>query len=358
MSERSAPALQGAARIARMRERLKALKALLREAGIAEPVTEERLGHLRRMLPADAVRFLGLRRAFELFRPYTPDPPDREPTWMAEPPDPAVLEELRQVVSPAVLAIAWNDRWVTAATVAEALGISRSAARRILVQLPHREVPNPHYRQAAPMRLVRMSDVAAWAEANRDLLDAWRRRRAARKPSRPRGVVGVCLMRLPFRVLVAAVGWDGRLRGYDEIPLQRMEGWSGERQEDHLWDVAADVVRFARRQRSVIALEAGLRKAFARKQTRRIYDLLCSRILELARQQGIEAIRVRPPRTAVVRIPAPETPEDREPEDWEQAYLVALRAMGKEADFERLRREAQERQAEWDQTWDEEEWWW
>jgi hypothetical protein len=36
---------------------------------------------------------------------------------------------------------------------------------------------------------------------------------------------------------------------------------------------------------------------------------------------------------------------------------VALRAMGKEADFERLRREAQERQAEWDETWDEEEWW-
>ncbi|WP_448593130.1 hypothetical protein [Thermoflexus hugenholtzii] len=167
MSERSAPALQGAARIARMRERLKALKALLREAGIAKPVTEECLGHLRRMLPADAVRFLGLRRAFELFRPYTPDPPDQEPAWMAEPPDPAVL------------ALAWNDRWVTATTAAEALSISRSAARRILVQLPHREVPNPHYRQAAPMRLVWMSDVAAWAEANRDLLDAWRRRRAA-----------------------------------------------------------------------------------------------------------------------------------------------------------------------------------
>ncbi|WP_448593131.1 hypothetical protein [Thermoflexus hugenholtzii] len=114
--------------------------------------------------------------------------------------------------------------------------------------------------------------------------------------------------------------------------------------------MAADLVRFARQQRGSIALEAGPRKAFAGKQTLRIHDLLCSRILGLARQQGMEAIRARPPRTAVVRIPVPETPED-----WERAYLLAPRVMGKEADFERLRREAQERQAEWDKTWDEEE---
>lgn len=173
-----------AKRIATQRELLKALKALLLEASVTDPVGSEQLAHLRRMLPDHCTRLLRLRRSFELFKPYTDDPPDREPPWMSEPPDPAVLEMVRREVPPQVLATAWHDRWVTSATVASTLGISTQAARRIVEQLPYREVPNPHYKQSGPMRLVRLSDVTAWAAQNPALLETWQQRLASRRSAR------------------------------------------------------------------------------------------------------------------------------------------------------------------------------
>lgn len=172
--------LRGEQRIALQRDLLRAVKVLLREAGINAPLTRERIDHLRRMLPEPCVSFLRLRRAYELFD----NPPDREPPWVCEAPDPALLEQVRQHVPPETLATAWTDRWVTAATVASTLGISQNAARRIMDQLPTREVPNPHYQRSGPMRIVRMSDVTAWAAENRTLLESWQHRLATRRQAR------------------------------------------------------------------------------------------------------------------------------------------------------------------------------
>jgi hypothetical protein len=172
--------LRGQQRIALQRDLLRAVKVLLKEAGIDAPLTLERIDHLRKMLPEPCVKFLRLRSARELFSSYT----EMEPSWLSEAPDPGLLEQVRQHVPPATLATAWTDRWVTAATVASTLGISQDAARRIMDQLPTREVPNPHYRQSDPMRIVRMSDVTAWAAANRTLLESWQRRLTASRQAR------------------------------------------------------------------------------------------------------------------------------------------------------------------------------
>ena len=171
--------LRGEQRIALQRDLLRAVKVLLKEAGIDAPLTRERIAHLRGMLPEPCVKFLRLRSAWELFSSYT----EMEPSWLSEAPDRALLEQVRQYVPPEILATAWTDRWVTAATVASTLGISQNAARRIMDQLPTREVPNPHYRywRSIPMRIVRMSDVTAWAAENRTLLESWQRRLAARR---------------------------------------------------------------------------------------------------------------------------------------------------------------------------------
>ena len=176
--------LRGEQRIALQRDLLRAVRALLKEAGIDDPLTRERIDHLRRMLPEPCVSFLRLRRAWELFCPFTENPPDVEPSWLSEAPDPKLLGQVRQHVPPEILARAWTDRWVTTGTVASTLGISQDAARRIMDRLPAREVPNPHYRHSGPMRIVRMSDVTAWAAENRTLLESWQRRLAARRQAR------------------------------------------------------------------------------------------------------------------------------------------------------------------------------
>ena len=67
--------LRGQQRIALQRDLLRAVKVLLKEAGINAPLTRERIDHLRRILPEPCVSFLRLRRAYELFD----NPPDREP---------------------------------------------------------------------------------------------------------------------------------------------------------------------------------------------------------------------------------------------------------------------------------------
>lgn len=70
----------------------------------------------------------------------------------------SLLEEIR---------VASNDKYLTASTVCQEYNISVDWVRKNI--MPHinvLEVDNPHYKSALPMKLVRLSEVRAWANAH------------------------------------------------------------------------------------------------------------------------------------------------------------------------------------------------
>lgn len=155
-------------RLARERELVKALRFRLSEMGVSEPLTSERIRRLQKMLPEKEAEALELRQLYNLFGFSR-----QEPAWLQDAPDPAVLEGFRRSISDDVLLESWNDRWVTAGTVAKEFGISVNRAREIMDAVGFIETRNPHYRSAEPMRLVRMSRVNAWVSANREKVEKW-----------------------------------------------------------------------------------------------------------------------------------------------------------------------------------------
>ncbi|MEW5935643.1 MAG: hypothetical protein AB1816_18840, partial [Bacillota bacterium] len=192
-----------AVRLAAERETVKALRFRLTEMGVQEPLGLERLRRLVRMLPEGAAKALVLRYPYGLFGFG-----NREREWASEPPDPDVLAAQRQAVPDDVLLRAWNDRWVTVATAAGELGVSPERIRQVMDCLETVECRNPHYRSAAPMRLIRLSSLLDWAEAHRDLVARWaeasRRSKEAWRRAFERKVEE--LRGMPGRILAASDG--------------------------------------------------------------------------------------------------------------------------------------------------------
>lgn len=156
-------------RAARERELVRALRLRLSEMGVGEPLLPEGLRRLARMLPEPYAGIVRLRHTYELFGLGC----SREPAWVAEAPDPAALEEFRRAIPDDVLLEAWNDRWVTARTVADELGVSLERARQIMEEVGYIEVKNPHYSSAEPMKLSRLSAVSAWAASHPQEMERW-----------------------------------------------------------------------------------------------------------------------------------------------------------------------------------------
>jgi len=152
------------------RQVVRALKRVLVDLGIDEPLTDDRIAHLRRLLPDEYKSLLRFRHPYELFGDT---PRNQEPAWAREEPDPEVLAALRAAIPDAALARAWNDRWVTAATAAAELGISVERARQIMEQVGFIETKNPHYSSAAPMRLARLMDILDWASQHPEEVERW-----------------------------------------------------------------------------------------------------------------------------------------------------------------------------------------
>lgn len=147
------------------RQKLRAFRCRLDDLGISDPVTQETYSHFVKMLPKDLQHIAKLPCAVFDSR--------NQPDWILEEPDPAVLEQSRSELSDEMLVQAWTDRWVTAGTVASELGISENRARELVQALDYREVDNPHYKTASPMRIVRMSRVKRFAEEHADMVRRW-----------------------------------------------------------------------------------------------------------------------------------------------------------------------------------------
>ncbi len=155
-------------RLVQEKDLVKALYFRFSEMGVSEPLTPERIRWLQKMLPEDNVKALKFECLYDLFGIS-----QQEPAWLHDAPDPAVLEGFCRSVSDDVLLDAWNDRWITAGTVAKEFVISINRAREIMDKIGFIETRNPHYRSAEPMRLVRISLVNAWVSANRENIAQW-----------------------------------------------------------------------------------------------------------------------------------------------------------------------------------------
>lgn len=170
LQSRQRTAAAGERRHNAMRNTLRALRARLDALGLSERLSYSRVTQLNRMLPASVPSFPA-----GLLPDHGP-----EPDWLAAPPPAATLAASYTQWPDELLVQAWHDRWVTAATAAEHLGISVHRVRQAI--WPACDIlttANPHYRTAPPMTLARLSAVDAWAAHHPDDLTRWQQRSAA-----------------------------------------------------------------------------------------------------------------------------------------------------------------------------------
>ena len=155
--------------------------------------------------------------------------------------------------------------------------------------------------------------------------------------TRDNGVIGIDINAYPFHLSLVHAAKDGNLEKYERISLDSLLEGSSDRREYLSWQVVHQVVGIAKRERKAIVVENleklpkgrrgdGLPK-LRQKLQKWIYKGVMQKIEIVARQNGIQVIKVNPAYTSIIGK-LKYAPLYNIDKDTAGAYVIARRGLG------------------------------
>ena len=151
------------------------------------------------------------------------------------------------------------------------------------------------------------------------------------------GVIGIDINAYPFHLALVHTTKDGNLEKYEKISLEKLLEGSSEKREYLSWQVAHQVVEFAKREIKAIVVENleklpkgkrgdGLPK-LRLKLHKWVYKALLQKIEIVAKRNGIQVIKVSPAYTSIIGK-LKYAPLYNIDKDTAGAYVIARRGLG------------------------------
>ena len=151
------------------------------------------------------------------------------------------------------------------------------------------------------------------------------------------GVIGIDINAYPFHLALVHTTKDGNLEKYEKISLEKLLEGSSEKREYLSWQVAHQVVEFAKREIKAIVVENleklpkgkrgdGLPK-LRLKLHKWVYKALLQKIEIVAKRNGIQVIKVSPAYTSIIGK-LKYAPLYNMDKDTAGAYVIARRGLG------------------------------
>ncbi len=162
------------------------------------------------------------------------------------------------------------------------------------------------------------------------------------KYTKENGIIGIDINASPFHIALANVNKDGNLIGYQSISLHELIGKTKNQREYLLWQIAYQVINYAKENEKAIAIEKlkniakgyrGDGKAKLRKRFQQwAYKSLLDKIKRLGKKKGIQVIEVNPAFTSVIGA-LKYCPNYLIDKDTAGAFVVGRRALGFKEDI-------------------------
>ncbi|MGB9873677.1 MAG: IS200/IS605 family accessory protein TnpB-related protein [Hydrogenobacter sp.] len=151
------------------------------------------------------------------------------------------------------------------------------------------------------------------------------------------GIIGIDINASPFHIALASVSRNGNLISYKSITLHELIGKNKNKRESLLWQIAHEVIEYARENEKAIAIEKlkslpkgyrGDGKAKLRKRFQQwSYKSLLNKIKVLGKRKGVEVVEVNPAYTSVIGA-YKYCPQYLIDKDVAGAYVIGRRGLG------------------------------